>query len=183
MVQDAHVVNNINLWQSLHISVFLEVTDRHNGRMTEQIRADNCFHYVFDPGVDRIDLGRALRQRDGMNPLEAANLQHGFVCKVEHRIKFENSGIRDLLRCITLASPCGIPETSSLVIGGKTHPRQHLVQANQIVIAQVFNLPGFNIVQVKSFLRQFRPSPDPLIFIIGSGLTAGTSLSGLLRRK
>src|SRR5438128_12393206 len=81
----------------------LEVALEDARRVTEERRAHDGLDDVLDPGVDGRDLPGQHGQPDGVDALEAADLEHVLVSEAEMLVEQAHPAIRHRRRHVALA--------------------------------------------------------------------------------
>ena len=95
VVEDAHVVAEVGAAAAPRPRP-LEVEGEHRGPLVEQRAADDRLDDVLDSGVDGRHLLREPAERDRVDALEAADLEHVLVGEVEALVEQQDSPVGEL---------------------------------------------------------------------------------------
>ena len=135
VVEDADVVAEIRPHEVRAIRAF-DVEDKDSRALVVQRGADDRLRNVLDASIDCGDTRGKSTQRNRVDALEAADLQHVLAGEVEALVKVLNSRIRDELRIPALSAPRHAADRPSVAVQREATPRQQAIQSVDISISQ-----------------------------------------------
>jgi hypothetical protein len=134
VIQHTDMIGNIHR-ETIGLAVWVfNIPFEHLGMNIIERTSNDGFHDVLDAGINGSDLASKPAKSDGVNTLEAANLQDMLVGQIKAPAQQYDSSVRDILGFTAFARPGCIPESPAPAIDGKAVPLQQAIQFRQVSV-------------------------------------------------
>jgi hypothetical protein len=140
MVEHADVEQDFACWGATWRRLF-DIPKSDVSADVEAPAPDDCLDDVLRPRVDRRHESPELSEPDGMQSLEASDLEHSLAAESQHPVETNDPLIRDDLGAVPLR---GTAEAASAKVLDECVPRQKVVERFELGVGQTVDSFDFH---------------------------------------